>query len=77
VVGQWLGVKTVVNEFVAYTQMAEFLKSGGAISYRSVIIASYALSGFSNFASIAIQIGGISALAPTRRPESWHGPRRR
>ncbi|MBI5629934.1 MAG: NupC/NupG family nucleoside CNT transporter [Elusimicrobia bacterium] len=66
-VGQLLGVKTVVNEFVAYLQLADILQKGSPISYRSVIIASYALSGFANFSSIAIQIGGISAIAPTRR----------
>lgn len=66
-VGKLIGVKTGVNEFVAYLQMADLLKSGGEMSYRSIVIASYALSGFSNFSSIAIQIGGISGIAPTRR----------
>jgi hypothetical protein len=56
-VGQLIGVKTVVNEFVAYLQMADMLKNGSPLSYRSVVIASYALSGFANFSSIAIQIG--------------------
>jgi len=67
VVGKLIGVKTGVNEFVAYLQLADMLKAGQNLSYRSIIIASYALSGFSNFSSIAIQIGGISAIAPTRR----------
>lgn len=66
-VGKLIGVKTVVNEFVAYLQLSDILKAGQPLSYRSVIIASYALSGFANFSSIAIQIGGISAIAPTRR----------
>jgi len=66
-VGKLIGVKTGVNEFVAYLQLADILKAGDGLSYRSVIIASYALSGFSNFSSIAIQIGGISGIAPTRR----------
>ncbi len=66
-VGKLIGVKTGVNEFVAYLQLADILKSGGGLSYRSVVIASYALAGFSNFSSIAIQIGGISGIAPTRR----------
>jgi CNT family concentrative nucleoside transporter len=66
-IGKLIGIKTVVNEFVAYTQMADLLKTGVPLSYRSVIIASYALSGFANFSSIAIQIGGISAIAPSRR----------
>ncbi|TPW21185.1 MAG: concentrative nucleoside transporter, CNT family [Elusimicrobia bacterium] len=65
-VGRLIGVKTVVNEFVAYLQMADMM-ARGELSYRSVVIASYALSGFANFSSIAIQIGGISGIAPTRR----------
>jgi CNT family concentrative nucleoside transporter len=66
-IGQLLGVKTVVNEFVAYLQLADLLKTGAPLSYRSVVIATYALSGFANFSSIAIQIGGISGIAPGRR----------
>ena len=66
-VGKLIGVKTGINEFVAYLQMADLLKNGQQLSYRSIVIASYALSGFANFASIAIQIGGISGIAPTRR----------
>jgi concentrative nucleoside transporter, CNT family len=62
-------VKTVVNEFVAYLQLANGLREGSGLSPRSVVIASYALSGFANFASIAIQIGGIGALAPERRQD--------
>ena len=65
-VGQLIGVKTVINEFVAYLQMAD-LMSKGELSPRAAIICSYALSGFANFSSIAIQIGGISAIAPSRR----------
>jgi CNT family concentrative nucleoside transporter len=66
-VGRLIGVKTGINEFVAYLQLADMLKNGQELSYRSIVIASYALSGFANFASIAIQIGGISGIAPTRR----------
>lgn len=66
-VGKLIGVKTVLNEFVAYLQLTDILKSGAPLSHRSVIIVSYALSGFANFSSIAIQIGGISGIAPTRR----------
>lgn len=67
-VAQWMGQKTVLNEFVAYFNMAEFIKNNpSAISERSAIIASYALCGFSNLLSIAIQIGGIGGIAPTRR----------
>ena len=67
-VGSWIGQKTVLNEFVAYFNMADFLKANPtAISQRSLIIGAHALAGFSNFLSIAIQIGGLGALAPTRR----------
>ncbi|MBI4656751.1 MAG: NupC/NupG family nucleoside CNT transporter [Elusimicrobia bacterium] len=67
-VANWMGQKTVLNEFVAYFNMATYLKANpGVLSERSVVIASYALCGFSNFLSIAIQIGGIGAIAPNRR----------
>jgi CNT family concentrative nucleoside transporter len=66
-VGKLIGVKTVLNEFVAYLQLTDILKTGQPLTHRSVIIVSYALSGFANFSSIAIQIGGISGIAPTRR----------
>lgn len=65
--GQLLGEKTILNEFYAYTTLASF-KSGSLMTERSLIIATYALCGFSNFASIGIQIGGISTLAPNQRP---------
>lgn len=67
VVGQLLGQKTVLNEFVAYLDMGNLQAAGAFTSKKSVIIALYALCGFSNFASIGIQIGGISALAPELR----------
>lgn len=63
-VGQLLGMKTAINEFYAYAKMPE-LKS--MMSEKSIIISTYALCGFANFASIGIQIGGISALAPSQR----------
>ena len=67
-IGKLIGVKTGVNEFVAYLQMSDMLKAAAtSISPRSAIITAYALCGFGNFSSIAIQIGGISALAPNRR----------
>lgn len=71
-VGSLLGIKTVLNEFVAYLQLAGSLGEGAsgagtALSPRSVIIATYALSGFANFGSIAMQIAGIGGLAPSRR----------
>lgn len=67
-VGQLIGVKTVVNEFVAYIDMSGMIKDPNKLTHpRSVIIATYALCGFSNFSSIAIQIGGIGSIAPERR----------
>jgi len=66
-VGQLLGEKTIVNEFVAYTSMGEMKNAGVFISQKSLIISTYALCGFANFASIGIQIGGISAIAPGQR----------
>jgi CNT family concentrative nucleoside transporter len=68
-VGQLLGEKTVLNEFVAYVSLAELKEQGAFSSLRSVLIATYALCGFANFASIGIQIGGIGVLAPSRRSE--------
>jgi CNT family concentrative nucleoside transporter len=65
-VGQLLGQKTILNEFVAYASLGE-MHTAGIISERSTIIAAYALCGFANFASIGIQIGGISAIAPGTR----------
>lgn len=65
-VGSLLGVKTTLNEFVAYINLATIKDT---LHPRSVIIATYALCGFANFASIAIQIGGIGALAPERRKD--------
>ena len=67
-VGSLMGVKTVLNEFVAYAQFAGDLAAGRApISPRSAVIAAYALLGFANFGTIGIEIGGLGGLAPTRR----------
>lgn len=66
-VGSLLGVKTALNEFVAYLQLSTMLNEGAGLSPRSIVIATYALCGFANFSSIAIQIGGIGGIAPTRR----------
>jgi CNT family concentrative nucleoside transporter len=67
-VGQLLGQKTVLNEFVAYSHMAEMLaKDPHWLSERGRVITAYALCGFANFGSIGIQIGGYSGLAPERR----------
>jgi CNT family concentrative nucleoside transporter len=67
-VGALLGVKTVLNEFLAYQDLATLMR-GGEISARSAVIASYALCGFANFGSIAILIGGVGGIAPSRRSE--------
>lgn len=66
-VGELLGQKTVINEFVAYGAVQDLRASGVQMQPKSMLIAVYALCGFSNFASIGIQIGGISALAPGQR----------
>lgn len=69
IVGQLLGQKTVINEFVAYSDLGLLRDKGILLDPKSLIIVTYALCGFSNFASIGIQIGGISALAPNKRQE--------
>ncbi len=66
-VGQLLGLKTVLNEFVAYEKFQALRSTGIEMSPKSTLIAAYALCGFANFASIGIQIGGISAIAPGQR----------
>ena len=66
-VGQLLGEKTVLNEFVAYVSLGEMKNAGVFVEQKSIIIATYILCGFANFASIGIQIGGIGALAPKRK----------
>ena len=63
-VGNLLGTRMVLNEFVAFLQLGRI---GGNLEARSFIIATFALCGFANFASVAIQVGGIGALAPSRR----------
>ncbi len=68
-VGQLLGEKTVLNEFVAYVSLGEMKTAGEFVEQKSIIIATYILCGFANFASIGIQIGGIGALAPNRRSD--------
>ncbi|RQW04521.1 hypothetical protein EH222_11085 [candidate division KSB1 bacterium] len=67
-VGNLLGMKIAINEFVAYAELSRVI-SEGALSPRSITIATYALCGFANFSSIGIQIGGIGALAPKRRSD--------
>ena len=66
-VASLMGVKTVLNEFIAYLQLAGILGGAHDLQPRSIIIATYALAGFANFSSIAIQLGGIGGIAPSRR----------
>jgi len=67
-VGNLLGTRMALNEFVAFAKLGDIIKANPhALDPRSFVIATYALCGFANFSSIAIQIGGIGSLAPTRR----------
>ena len=65
-VGSLLGQKTVINEFVAYLSLSE-MKNEGVLGGKALVVATYALCGFANFSSIAIQIGGISSIAPRQQ----------
>jgi CNT family concentrative nucleoside transporter len=67
-VGALLGIKTVLNEFMAYIDLSAAMQAG-TLAPRSAMIASYALCGFANFGSLAILLGGIGGLAPSRRSE--------
>ncbi len=67
-VGSLMGIKLVVNEFVGYLRMADVV-AAGQLSDKAIVIATYSLCGFANFASIAIQIGGLSPLAENRRAD--------
>ena len=67
-VGNLLGIKLSLNEFVAYGTLGNYINAG-MLSERAVIISTYALCGFANFSSIGIQIGGISAIAPSRKSD--------
>ena len=64
-IGSILGKKLVLNEFVGYLDL---IKAKATLSERSTVLATYALCGFSNFSSIAIQLGGIGTMAPEKRP---------
>jgi concentrative nucleoside transporter, CNT family len=69
-VGSIIGLKTVLNEFIAFGTFANDMRTGAVtISPRTEVIVSYAVVGFANFSSIAIQIGGIGGMAPTRRAD--------
>lgn len=67
-VGSLMGTKMVINEFVAYSDLSPMIQQS-LLSTKSVIIASFALCGFANFSSVAIQIGGIGALVPNRKAD--------
>lgn len=66
--GSLLGTKVVLNEFVAYLQLADMVEQG-MLTPKTITMATFALCGFANFSSIAIQIGGIGGLAPSRKSE--------
>lgn len=66
-VGSLIGQKTVINEFVAYESLRDMLQAKSLANEKSIIVATYALCGFSNFSSIAIQVGGISSMAPNQQ----------
>jgi CNT family concentrative nucleoside transporter len=66
--GSLIGTKTVLNEFVAYLDLTTMIKNG-VLSEKAITMATYALCGFANFSSIAIQIGGIGPMAPDRKKD--------
>eukprot|EP00057_Strongylocentrotus_purpuratus_P025577 XP_011680051.1 PREDICTED: solute carrier family 28 member 3 [Strongylocentrotus purpuratus] len=73
-VAELIGIKTFVNEFVAYDKLATFIDNretgaGPTLSERSEVIATYALCGFANISSIGVQLGGLAPLAPSRKPD--------
>ncbi|OQV16349.1 Solute carrier family 28 member 3 [Hypsibius exemplaris] len=67
-VGQLVGIKTILNEFIAYVELGDMIKNQ-TISVKSQLVATYALCGFSNIASLGIMIGGMTAMAPGRKRE--------
>ena len=66
VIGSLLGTRAVLNEFIAFAQLGPLKDS---LDPRSFTIASFALAGFANVSSVGIQIGGIGALVPERKPD--------
>jgi CNT family concentrative nucleoside transporter len=66
-VGELMGLKTILNEFVAYLDLARLMNGPEPLNQRAFVIATYALCGFANFGSVAIMIGGIGGIAPDRR----------
>jgi CNT family concentrative nucleoside transporter len=67
--GSLFGTKLVLNEFVAYFDLSTLIKAKEIVNEKTILMATYALCGFANFSSIAIQIGGISPLAPNRKSD--------
>ena len=67
--GSLIGTKVVLNEFVGYLDLSRLITEGKMLSEKAVMMATFALCGFANFSSIAIQIGGIGPLAPERRKD--------
>ncbi len=67
--GSLIGTKVVLNEFVAYLDMGKLIEMKALVDPKAILMATYALCGFANFSSIAIQIGGIAPMAPERRPD--------
>lgn len=65
--GSLIGTKVVLNEFVAYFDMSRLIEMKSLVNEKAIVMATYALCGFANFSSIAIQIGGITPLAPNQR----------
>jgi len=66
-VGRLLGEKIIMTEFIGYVSLADLKQAGAFTDPKSIIMATYMLCGFANFASIGIQIGGIGSLAPDKR----------
>ncbi len=67
--GSLIGTKVVLNEFVAYLELGKMISAKTMTDPKAIFMATYALCGFANFSSIAIQIGGIGPLAPSRKPD--------
>ena len=67
-VGSLIGQKVVLNEFIAYLNLSKLIPAG-VLSEKAIIVSTYALCGFANFSSIAIQLGGIGGIAPDRRAD--------
>lgn len=75
-VGRLLGEKLIMSEFIGYVSLAELKEAGAFMFQKSIVISTFMLAGFANFASIGIQIGGIGSLAPSKRKQlSEYGPK--